>query len=214
MKCYIYEHCPFSLRVRVMIGLKKLPVEIVVLPFSDRQTPEKMVGKKICPILQKEDGAYMLESLDIAFYLDSLSGPLCITEKKVDKKFDNVKSKLFKSFVALTSPRFIALKMNEFKTEVDINLYREREESFLEDSFETIKNKEHALIEQAEAVLPEFESFLVSDSRKPTLTATELCMFSYLRNLSCVPGLTLPVKLNEFMVNLSQRATIKLLRQI
>ena len=61
MKLYVYDHCPFCVRARMIFGLKNLPVELVVLANDDEATPIGLVGKKVVPILVKEDGTAMPE---------------------------------------------------------------------------------------------------------------------------------------------------------
>ena len=54
MKLYVYDHCPFCVRARMIFGLKNLPVELVVLANDDEATPIGLVGKKVVPILPKK----------------------------------------------------------------------------------------------------------------------------------------------------------------
>src|SRR5471030_504503 len=70
MKLYVYEHCPFCVKARMIFGLKNIPVEIKVLLNDDEKTPISMVGKKMVPILQKQDGSFMPESMDIVNFID------------------------------------------------------------------------------------------------------------------------------------------------
>ena len=70
MKLYIYDHCPFCVRARMAAGLFGADVEEVVMANDDEATPIGMIGAKQVPILQKEDGSFMGESLDIVRYLD------------------------------------------------------------------------------------------------------------------------------------------------
>ncbi|APC11800.1 Glutaredoxin-2 [Providencia rettgeri] len=46
MKLYVYDHCPFCVRARMIFGLKKLAVEQVFLLDDDKETPISMIGKK------------------------------------------------------------------------------------------------------------------------------------------------------------------------
>lgn len=71
-KLYIYEHCPFCIRVRILIGAKHIPVEIKYLFHDDEKGHIDLIGKKMVPILEYEPGKHMGESLDIIKYLDSL----------------------------------------------------------------------------------------------------------------------------------------------
>lgn len=73
MKLHIYEHCPFCVRALMIFGLKKLPVAVSVIMEGDAETPTRMVGRKVVPILEKEDGTYMPESMDIVRYVDGLA---------------------------------------------------------------------------------------------------------------------------------------------
>lgn len=65
MKLYIYDHCPFCVRARMAAGLFGADVEEAVLANDDEATPIGMIGAKQVPVLQKEDGSFMGESLDI-----------------------------------------------------------------------------------------------------------------------------------------------------
>ena len=59
MKLYIYDHCPFCVRARMIFGLRDVAVEEVVLANDDETTPIGMIGSKQVPILQKKDGSFM-----------------------------------------------------------------------------------------------------------------------------------------------------------
>ena len=54
MKLYVYDHCPFCVRARMIFGLKNLPVELVVLANDDEATPIGLVGKKLYRFLSKK----------------------------------------------------------------------------------------------------------------------------------------------------------------
>jgi hypothetical protein len=47
---YVYDHCPFCVRVRLALGLKNVKHNIVFMANDDIPTPTKLVGKKIAPI--------------------------------------------------------------------------------------------------------------------------------------------------------------------
>ena len=46
MKLYIYDHCPFCVRCRMIFGLRDVAVEEVVLANDDETTPIGMIGSK------------------------------------------------------------------------------------------------------------------------------------------------------------------------
>ena len=44
---YVYDHCPFCVRARMIFGLKKIPHQLVFLDNDDIETPTSLVGKKV-----------------------------------------------------------------------------------------------------------------------------------------------------------------------
>ena len=70
-KIYVYDHCPFCVRVRLALGMKNIKSDLIFLANDDIETPTKLVGKKLAPIMQFEDGSAMMESLDIVELLDT-----------------------------------------------------------------------------------------------------------------------------------------------
>ena len=69
-KIYVYDHCPFCVRVRLALGLKNVKHEAVFMANDDVATPTALLGKKIAPIWVDEDGP-MMESLDIIEKIDT-----------------------------------------------------------------------------------------------------------------------------------------------
>jgi hypothetical protein len=47
---YVYDHCPFCVRVRLALGVKNIKHNLVFLANDDIPTPTKLIGKKISPI--------------------------------------------------------------------------------------------------------------------------------------------------------------------
>ena len=77
-KIYVYDHCPFCVRVRLALGLKNIKHEVVFMANDDVATPTALLGKKIAPIYEQPDeGMVMGESLDIIakFDEDEAFGP-------------------------------------------------------------------------------------------------------------------------------------------
>ena len=45
MKLFIYDHCPFCVKARMIFGLKHLPIRPVTLLNDDETTPFNLIGK-------------------------------------------------------------------------------------------------------------------------------------------------------------------------
>ena len=67
---YHYVHCPFCVRVRLVLGFLKIPFTSIVVPYDDEKTPTALTGKKMLPIAQLTNSAPINESLDIIRNLD------------------------------------------------------------------------------------------------------------------------------------------------
>mmetsp|Transcript_10864 Transcript_10864/g.11943 ORF Transcript_10864/g.11943 Transcript_10864/m.11943 type:complete len:228 (+) Transcript_10864:21-704(+) len=75
-KLWLYAHCPFCMRVEVALGALGIKVEKEIVQYDDAETPTKMIGKKMLPILEytiNGEKKYMGESMDIVKFLDSQS---------------------------------------------------------------------------------------------------------------------------------------------
>mmetsp|Transcript_32803 Transcript_32803/g.69204 ORF Transcript_32803/g.69204 Transcript_32803/m.69204 type:complete len:305 (-) Transcript_32803:144-1058(-) len=69
---YVYDHCPFCVRVRLALGIKNVKHLVHFLANDDIATPTGLVGKKIAPIFAlPEDDFVMSESLDIIAKVDA-----------------------------------------------------------------------------------------------------------------------------------------------
>ena len=67
---YVYDHCPFCVRVRLALGLLDQKHQLMFLANDDIETPTELIGKKIAPIWVDKDGP-MMESLDIIAKVDT-----------------------------------------------------------------------------------------------------------------------------------------------
>ncbi|TGD68684.1 glutaredoxin, partial [Salmonella enterica subsp. enterica serovar Poona] len=65
MKLYIYDHCPFCVKARMIFGLKNIPVELNVLQNDDEATPTRMIGQKMVPSHQKDERRNQPQSKDL-----------------------------------------------------------------------------------------------------------------------------------------------------
>ena len=76
MKLYMFEHCSLCFRVRMIAALKRLHLQETVVLDDDSGTMIGLVGRRVVPILVKDDGQPMLESMDMVRYIDGLGEPV------------------------------------------------------------------------------------------------------------------------------------------
>merc|ERR1712232_348150 len=69
---YVYDHCPFCVRVRVALGVKNVKHNLHFMANDEIALPPSLVGKKIAPIINfPADDITMAESMDIIKLIDS-----------------------------------------------------------------------------------------------------------------------------------------------
>lgn len=206
MKLIIYEHCPFCARVRTIFGLKRLPVDISVLMEGDAETPMRLVGRKVVPILIKDDGTAMAESMDIVRYVDSAYGPRVLTappRAAIDAWCQEGRA----LFPKLVIPRKTRSAFRENSTPAAQAAYCAREERAIGNLEAHLANTPH-MLPPAQAHLNSLEP-LMEDW--PTRSESDLVLYSTLRSLSIVRGLTMPPRALEFARAMERSSGVELL---
>ena len=206
MKLYIYEHCPFCLRTRMISGLKQLEMQYEVIMEGDAETPTRLVGKKVVPILQKQDGTYMTESLDIVRYLDQLSEPSYAQEvdaPELEQWCKDSADAIFK----LVVPRFTKGQFKELATDKARAAFVARETRVFGDLDDLIANSGQHLAKINQKLL-ELEDLV--DTRED-VHLIDFKLFPLLRSLSIVKGLQFGNKVNRYMQNLADKSKVDLL---
>lgn len=209
MKLYIYDHCPYCVRARMILGLRKIDVEQVILQNDDEATPISMIGAKQVPILQKEDGSYMGESLDIVRYIDELSGQGRLKEEirpEIQTWLDKVNTYSSK----LIQPRDVLIDLPEFSTQSAIDYFVHKKEKNI-GSFKTNLEKTDEYLQQLHADLDELASLIKSDNAlNGELGMEDIHVFPILRNLTIVKNIAFPEKVEAYINNMSQLTNIDL----
>ena len=206
MKLYIYEHCPFCTRARMIFGLKAIPVEICIVMEGDAETPIRLVGKKGVPILVRDDGSAMSESMDIVRYVDAQLAPKCLTQparEEIEAWCRSARSTISN----LAIPRMTKSSFAENATEAARQAYREREHAAL-GNLEALISNTPRLVVEAEELLTKLE--LIMDNWT-TYSETDLVLYSNLRALSIVKNLKFGPKARDFAGRMAALGGVPLL---
>lgn len=210
MKLYIYDHCPFCVRARMIFGLHGLAVEEVVLANDDEPTPVGMIGAKQVPILQKNDGSYMGESLDIVRYIDGLAGKGRLKEDirpEVQAWLDKVNTYVNK----LVQPRMVLIGLPEFAAQSAIDYFVSKKEANIGNFAENLE-KTGEYLQNLHADLADLEEQVAGGRylNGEGLSMEDIHVFPLLRNLTVVHGLALPPKLKVYTEHMAAAAGVPL----
>lgn len=207
MKLYIYDHCPYCVRARMIFGLKKLAVELVILQNHDEK-PIELVGRKAVPIFDNGAGLIMPESLDIVRYVDKHYGTPILKDHirpEIEQWLEKV---AYSKYLLL--PRFVKLDLAEHQTEAGLQYFLEKKQQQI-GNFDELFARSLEFIAPLTEDLKQLETLLVSpNASNGELSMEDIVLFPILRNLSCVKGLNFPAKVEEYLRNMAQQAQINL----
>ena len=207
MKLYYYDHCPYCVRARMAAGLFGADVEEVVLANDDEATPIGMIGAKQVPILQKEDGSFMGESLDVVRYLDREGRLKDETRPEIQAWFDKVGGYNTK----LVHPRVVKIGLPEFETPEAVKYFTDKKEKTI-GSFATNLDKTSQYVERLHEDLAELETLMTESGAglNGEIGMEDILVFPILRNLTVVRGVEWPQKVMDYLLRMSEASGVPL----
>lgn len=209
MKLYAYDHCPFCVRARMIFGLKNLPFELVMLGNDDETTPIGLVGKKVVPILIKEDGTAMLESLDIVRYVDAHFGEKILSEQLRPEVEEWVKT-VGRYYNHLLIPRFVKMDLAEFKSQSAVDYFTKKKTESIGDFQQNLDETANYLVrlhQDLENLVPLIQSDLALNGK---LSLEDIIVFPMLRNLTCVRDIQFPPEVAAYLAKMSEQSGVNL----
>lgn len=213
MKLYVYDHCPYCVKARMIFGLKHLPFELIMLLNDDEATPISMVGKKMVPILQKDDATFMPESMDIVHYIDQLNNaPILANPTTLPI---SVWLKTINDYLSrLLMPRYAQANLAEFATVAARQYYIHKKEALI-GSFDVCLIKSPALIETVNRDLQVLDKLIVTkEACNGALSVDDIHLFAVLRGLSIVKGIKYPAQVEAYRQNMAQLSGVQLFDRI
>jgi glutaredoxin 2 len=203
MRLYMFEHCSLCFRVRMTAALKRLHLQETVVLDDDSDTMIGLVGKRVIPILVKDDGQPMLESMDMVSYVDGIGGSVLMGPQRpeVEAWAEHVVAKT----APLTMPRYPLLGLPEFGTIAALDHYNLRKRKSFGDFVELRANTRHYVRE----LLPDLEA-LDGLIESPTaingkLSLDDVRVLPLLRSAAIVKGLHFPHKVREYFEAMMNR---------
>jgi glutaredoxin 2 len=203
MRLYLFEHCSLCFRVRMTAALKRLHLQETVVLEDDSGTMVDLVGKRVIPILVKDDGVPMLESMDMVAHIDAIGDPVLTGAQRpeITAWADSVVSKS----VPLTWPRYPLLGLPEFGTVAARDHYLVRKHKALGD-FVELRAKTR---DQIDALMPDLERLdrLIESpvAVNGKLSLDDIRVLPLLRSAAVVKGLRFPHKVRDYFETMMNR---------
>ncbi|MGB1360769.1 MAG: glutaredoxin 2 [Alphaproteobacteria bacterium] len=202
MKLFVYEHCPYCVRPRVVLGYKGIECDIEYLLDDDIDGHIEKVGSKQVPILQKDDGSYMAESLDIVKYFDSLDGNPIFKKTSGRSDIENIFNEMRDEFRTLVFSYLAEASFGELKTESARQHFINRYLKHINvDSLDEAISKRQQHKQVVEQTMIKMNDLIYSKEHisEGGLSMDDVVYFADLHRMSIVPDLNMPENVRGYM---------------
>jgi glutaredoxin 2 len=203
MRLYLFEHCSLCFRVRMTAALKRAHLQEAVVLDDDSATMIDLAGKRVIPILVKDDGAPMLESMDMVAHIEGLGAPVLTGPERGE--IAAWAERAVEKTAPLTMPRYPLLGLPEFSTVAARDHYIMRKYKTYGD-FTALRAKTR---EQIDALIPELETLdrLIEspDAVNGALSRDDVRVLPLLRSAAVVKTLRFPRKVQDYFETMMTR---------
>lgn len=209
MKLYVYDHCPFCVRSRMIFGLKDVACEIIALPNDDEETPTRLIGKKMLPVLVTESNEAIGESLDIVKYIDENYGASVLTVTD-DPAIEAWMEEATKVIYPLAIPRWASADFEEFRQDAARKYFVSKKEAVF-GPFPRLLEQTETMVTEINAKL-EILEVLLSQKEKETghFSLTDIRLFPLLRSLSIVKDIKWPLMVDAWRKEMAVKSQVNL----
>ncbi|MBT0721152.1 glutaredoxin 2 [Tatumella sp. TA1] len=210
MHLYVYDHCPFCVKARMIFGLHQQPVELSFLLNDDEATPQRLIGKKMLPILVKDDQSAMGESLDIIDYIESRS-TLPRLSTTTSPALAEWLTEVGSYVNQLLLPIMPTTDFAEFATDAARDYYAAKKQAFMGD-FGPLRAQRTELVLKVNQDLERLAEIISSPHAvNGTLSYDDIHLFPLLRNLTLVKEIVWPDSVAALRDSLSRQTAVPLL---
>lgn len=219
---YVYDHCPFCVRVRLALGLKNIKHDVRFMANDDVALPTSKVGKKIAPIFEMVGRAPFAESLDIVRFVDS--DPKFGPPGRFKEMSDRTDLKAWQKSVQeplrkLQRPRYVTTVLPEFATASSRNAFVKNHQlppyekaDWKDDSqftmekrwelYNGVMDETPALVAEVNQRLKLLEPLIHSENCVTGtlgLSLDDIDLFSRLRSITLIKGVVYPPKVRAYL---------------
>jgi glutaredoxin 2 len=203
MRLYMFEHCSLCFRVRMMAALKRLHLQETVVLDDDSETMIGLVGRRVIPILVKDDGQPMLESMDMVGHIEGVGEPVLTGPQRCE--VSAWADKIIAKTAPLTQPRYPLLGLPEFGTIAALDHYHLRKRKALGD-FVELRASTRRRIEELAPDLEQLDRLIESPlAVNGTLSLDDIRVLPLLRSAAVVKGLRFPQKVRDYFESMMSR---------
>jgi glutaredoxin 2 len=193
----------------MIFGLKDVECEIITLPNDDEETPTRLIGKKMLPVLVTESNAAIGESLDIVKYIDETYGSsvLNVADNPAIEAWMEEATKLI---YPLAIPRWASADFAEFRQEASRKYFISKKEAVF-GPFPRLLEQTETMVTEINAQLEVLELLLLQQEQDfEHFSLTDIRLFPLLRSLSIVKGMKWPARVDAWRREMAVKSQVNL----
>ncbi|MGF1687193.1 glutaredoxin 2 [Photobacterium japonica] len=199
MKLFVFDHCPFCIKAMMVAGYKQMDVEWVYLQNHDVAARIEKVGDNLVPILQKDDGSYMAESLDIAAYLDAFDGQPQLTPAEQDTRIAAWTDAARPFSGNLQFPRWMMIDLPEFGSQAAKDWFINNKTAMIEQPFDQAFARTDEYVVGLNASYAMLDWLVLPSERHNRLSYDDVNLFPVLRNHTVINGVQFPPRVRQYI---------------
>ena len=209
---YDYNHCPYCVRIHMMLKRKNIKAKIITLTYDDAETPTKIYGKKVLPFIIKPDNSILGESLDIISYLDNIDSSPILSDKNLPEEVNQAMRELRPYASKLYKPRIVKTNIIDFSTQGAIEYAENKFAKKNGESFAQWLEQSNDFLPHAQENLNKIGELLNNTTNfyDEIFSMADIHLFPTLRNLTVVKDLVFPDNLKQYLQYQAEQADLKL----
>lgn len=210
---FIYEHCPYCVRPRIIADIKGIDYQRHILANDDIEAHLVHIGKKQVPFLQTDDNHYIVESLDICDYFDQIDGkPILKPSQRSD--LIELSNKINQASRSLVYPRFLEHPLNykDFPNKSAKDYFISKKSSSVGDFELLLAHPSLQTIAETQQSLDELAQHLSADFiQAGYISYDDIIIFPILRNLTLISDLVVfPHRVKAYIDFIAKQTQIEL----
>ncbi|ACD31083.1 glutaredoxin 2 [Francisella tularensis] len=161
MKIYIYHHCPYCIKVRLVADLSNFDYQMIILANDDEKAHIDRIGSKQVPFLEKDDGTFIKESDEICKFIAKVQN-FEIAESTIDDFVKGCIADLEPHYRRIIYPRIPHHPRNEcdFPTQSAKEYFINKKSQYIGDFDALLRNPPYDSIKAINQILAKIDPFI------------------------------------------------------
>ncbi|AJI44852.1 glutaredoxin 2 [Francisella tularensis subsp. novicida] len=161
MKIYLYHHCPYCIKVRLVADLSNFDYQMIILANDDEKAHIDRIGSKQVPFLEKDDGTFIKESDEICKFIAKVQN-FEIAESTIDDFVKGCIADLEPHYRRIIYPRIPHHPRNEcdFPTQSAKEYFINKKSQYVGDFDALLRNPPYDSIRAINQILAKIDPFI------------------------------------------------------